>query len=305
MPGSYCYACGAHIRWYDNLPVLSYLILRGRCRGCKAPFSARYALVELLTACLFLAVFWQYRFSWATAAYLVLTGLLLIAALTDVDLWIIPDRISTGGAVAGAALALVLAFLPPVNPTAWILARCGPAPGNLWWGPAANSVVGALVGSGLLWGIALAGSVLFRQPAMGFGDVKLLVLIGAFTGWLVPILTIFLASLTGALYGLARIAWDGAGPRPGAEPNLPPASRTVEEMRRILDDDSEPARQGGRAFSPEEKVTLVRLLVTPPETPRRHHIIFGPHLAMAAWILMMFERPVSAWLRSYFSFPIF
>lgn len=300
LPGSYCYACGTPIHWYDNIPIFTYFILGGRCRACKAPFSIRYALIELLNACLFLAVFWQYQYSWATLTYLVLTGLLLIASFTDVDLWIIPDRITKGGAVAGIVLALVLTFLPAIDRTStgpWILAHCGPFTGAIWWVPVANSIVGALSGAGLLWLFGFLGSMIFRQPAMGLGDVKLLAMIGAFTGWLVPILSIFLAAMTGMFYGLGRMLFDQI--TRSKAPRVPdPLS--AEEVNALLSDDSEKTAPG-ETLSDSEKVLLTRLLTTPVSVSRRHHIIFGPHLALAAWILMMFERPVVQWLRHYFS----
>ena len=303
---------------------------------CKAPFSIRYALIEFLTGCLFLAVFCRYQISWAMLTYLVFTGFLVISTFTDVDYWIIPDRITKGGAATGIILALILAFIPPVDlehktpqrPATryegarfgalaahdsvgmrpakfatgrWIVAYSGPARGNHWWVPVTNSIVGAAVGSGILWAIAIAGSFVFRQPAMGLGDVKLLVLIGAFTGWLVPTLSIFLASLTGAAYGMSRILFErirAGATKTDAAPES--AVRTLEEIEAVLDDNSESARKRGWSFSPEEKAVLTRLLSAPAEGPRRHHIIFGPHLAMAAWVLMLFEKPVANWLAGYF-----
>ena len=102
-PRSYCYSCGSMISGWDNIPLISYLILRGRCRTCRVPFSARYAGIEFISGCLYMALFVQFWFCWALPLYFVFTSLLLIATFTDIDHWIILDRISLGGFVAGVA----------------------------------------------------------------------------------------------------------------------------------------------------------------------------------------------------------
>jgi leader peptidase (prepilin peptidase)/N-methyltransferase len=312
MPRSYCYSCGTTIRWYDNVPIVSYFILRGRCRTCRAPFSIRYAIVEFLSAVLFLAIFWQYRFCWAMPTYLAFTGLLVIATFTDIDHWVILDRISVGGAAAGILLALALAFVPPVDLRSWIVAHAGPAPDNswltgtsrlTWWSPVVNSAFGALSGSGLLWFIGFVGSIAFRKPAMGLGDVKLLALIGAFCGWRIAVLCIFLASLFGTVYGLGAILWDRrrrAAAEAASQETEDPEKR-LQEIKALLDDDSGAAKRRGWTFSAEEKVALTRILSAPPAeaVPTRHHLPFGPHLALAAWLLMLFEPQVMGWLRAY------
>jgi len=308
FPGSYCYNCGAPVRWFDNIPVWSYLVLRGRCRSCKSPFSMRYALVELLTGGLFLAVFLQYRFSWAAVFYLIFTGLLLVATFTDVDHWIILDRISLGGAAAALVLALLVHALPArphvfeIGP--WMPMIAGPAPGDRWWGPFANGAAGALAGSSLLWFIGLVGTILFRKPAMGFGDVKLLAMIGAFLGWQMAVLTIFAASFPGAAYGLGALLWPWL--RSLGKPRPPEAGpgRSFEEIQAILDDNAEAAQKRGWTYSEQEKTVLARILSAPARTgaSRTHHLPFGPHLAAAAWVLMLVGPALLKWLESYLVF---
>lgn len=304
LPASYCYACGAHIRWYDNVPVLSYLALRGRCRSCRAPFSSRYALIELLTGCLFLGVFVQFGFSWAMLTYLVFTGLLLISTFTDVDNWVILDRISLGGAAAGVVFALVLAFIPPFDPEDWILAHSGPAPGRAWWGPAANSLVGAASGAGLLWGIGFLGSVAFRKPAMGLGDVKLLALIGAFGGWAVALLSIFLGAIFGSIWGIGAIVWQRAATVSKADA---PTQASVDECQAAIDaalaDDGGATAKRGWAFDDHEKAVLAKLALRGAQAPPAptHHLPFGPHLALAAWVLLVLEPQVMGRLRDFFA----
>jgi leader peptidase (prepilin peptidase)/N-methyltransferase len=294
-PNSHCYTCGTPIRWYDNIPVLSYFLLGGRCRTCHVPFSMRYALVELLTGGLFLIVYLRFGYSWTTLSCWVFTGLLIIGTFTDIDGWIILDRITIGGAIAGIVFALVMAFLPYVEPpiagSRWVIAHAGPAPLGVWWGPVANSVVGALAGALLLWGIGFLGSIVFRKQAMGFGDVKLMLLFGAFLGWQLSIALIFLASFLGAVYGISMMAASAIvsrrKPLPTEEARQAESDRTVEEIRRVVDDPAE-----GPSFTNREKSVLVRTLAKPvvcavSESPR--HLPFGPHLAMAAWILMTYE----------------
>ncbi|MBN1867568.1 prepilin peptidase [Candidatus Sumerlaeota bacterium] len=294
FPRSYCYSCGTTIPWHDNVPVLSYFLLGGRCRVCRAPYSARYMLIELLTGFLFLGVFLQYRFAWVVPVYLVFTGLLLISTFTDIDNWVILDRVSLGGAAAGIALALVLVFLPPVDPARWIVAHAGPAPATAWWGPVANSVVGALAGASLLWIVGFIGSIVFRKPAMGFGDVKLLALIGAFTGWKIALLSIFVGSLLGSVYGLTALALDRLRSERAARVTTDESREMLSEIETILGVAPESEDQGQRSFSDREKAVLTRILSTPKArgARARHHLPFGPHLATAAWLLMVFEPRV-------------
>ena len=290
------------IRWFDNVPILSYLLLRGRCRSCLTPFSARYALIEFLTGLLFLAVFLRYGFCWPMLTYLAFTGLLLVATFTDFDHWIIPDRISWGGAALGLVLALALAFLPPVEPDRWIVAHAGPASAESWWGPLANALVGAAAGGGLLWTIGVVGSLVFRTPAMGLGDSKLLLVIGAFCGWQIAILSIFLGSVFGTVQGLWILLADRLERRPTPDEAPDDPARSIQDIEALLDDDSEAARQRGWTFGVREKAVLTRILAAPRQTlRRRRHLKFGPHLALAAWLLMLLERPVMALLIEYFA----
>jgi leader peptidase (prepilin peptidase) / N-methyltransferase len=222
-PSSHCPRCQSPLRWFDNLPLLSYLWLRGRCRGCAGPISPRYPLVELLTGLLFTAV--ALRFG---AAPMALVGCAFAAALVataaiDLDHQIIPDEISLGG------LALALVAVPL---TAWLSGESLPA-------ALARSLAGALLGGSLLWIVGFAharvSSALGREfehwpgegeplprfgsldywtwfPGIGFGDVKLLAMIGAVLGPLGVLETIVLASLVGLALGavvtVSRRTWD-------------------------------------------------------------------------------------------------
>ncbi len=205
-PGSRCPRCYSPIAGFDNIPIVSWIALRGECRQCGLPISARYPAVEALTGLLFLGAFladviWGPRETWgqippsqlAAAAYhSIFLALLVAAALIDYDLIIIPDEITVTGMVAGIGLAT---FWPQVRPAP---ANASGHLAGLWTG-----ILGLLVGAGLTQGIRLAFTVVFRREAMGFGDVTLMGMIGAFLGWQAAVLTFFL----GAFLGLGHALW--------------------------------------------------------------------------------------------------
>jgi leader peptidase (prepilin peptidase)/N-methyltransferase len=187
FPPSHCPVCNAKIRPYDNIPVVSYLILRGECRDCGARISARYPIVEFVTACLFAAA-WPLAggfLGWDFAAAIIMTGLGVAITGIDIDHKIIPDELSIGGLV----VALILAPL-----------RAGDWRGLLY------AALAAAFGAVLLLLVRLIGSAILKKEAMGLGDVKLIAMIGAFTGWQNVLLTIFLASLIGTIGGIIAIA---------------------------------------------------------------------------------------------------
>jgi leader peptidase (prepilin peptidase) / N-methyltransferase len=191
-PGSRCPACGAPIRWYQNVPLLSWAALRGRCAACAAPISWRYPLVEALTALLLLAL-WRGLgpgMAFTVAAPFALA--LLVLFFTDLDTRLLPDVVTLGGFFVGAALAW---FNPFLGDPGW---------GRLW-----QSLAGAAFGSGVLWGIGAFYSRLRGVEAMGLGDVKMMAMVGAFTGAPGVLFTLFAASVAGAAVGLAMIPLRG------------------------------------------------------------------------------------------------
>ena len=176
FPGSHCPKCGEPIRWYDNVPVLGYVLLRGRCRACREPISLQYPLVELATG-----LVWAGMFSYAGLSFEALRGTLLLTilfgiALTAARFYIIPDQFSLGGLVLG----LGLAFLP----------------GGI---DALDALIGAIVGFGLLGSVAVVGKWMLKKDAMGLGDIKMMAMVGAFLGWAGVLLTVFLGALLGAV----------------------------------------------------------------------------------------------------------
>jgi leader peptidase (prepilin peptidase)/N-methyltransferase len=216
-PGSRCPACKTPIAPRDNVPVLSYCWLRGRCRHCAAPIPPRYALVELATGLLFAAIAWRYGATLMTPVWFAFAAALVAAALIDHDHRVIPDEISVGG------LVLALLLVPAVHA----------AMGGSFGAALLRGVGGALLGGGLLWVVGFAharlsvaagrsfphwpgeGEALPRPgsldywtwfPGLGFGDVKLLAMIGAVLGPVGVLETIFAASLVGLVIGLAYAA---------------------------------------------------------------------------------------------------
>ncbi len=175
-PPSRCPKCGAGLAWYDNIPVLSWLLLRGRCRRCGEPISIQYPLVELTTGLLWAFLAWRYDLSPETLRGAVLGTILLGIALTDARAYIIPDEFTWGGLVLGLLFAVAGGF-PSLT----------------------QALIGAAVGFGLLWIVGTVGTWVLKQDAMGGGDIKMMAMVGAFLGWQGVLLTIFLGALLGSL----------------------------------------------------------------------------------------------------------
>jgi leader peptidase (prepilin peptidase)/N-methyltransferase len=193
-PRSACPRCGALIRWFDNVPVLSWLLLRARCRGCKAAISARYPLVEALTAALFVLAYrsWGPDMPTSIAVCAVLAALVAISFI-DLDHKRIPDVITKPGMVLGVVCAPFLAL----HPRDWIKDL---NPGmNAFFHAGAGLIAGYL----LILAIRILGKLAFRKEAMGLGDAKLLAFVGAFTGPQAAVYALILACLAGAVIGIA------------------------------------------------------------------------------------------------------
>jgi leader peptidase (prepilin peptidase) / N-methyltransferase len=201
-PGSACPQCKQFIRFYDNIPVLSWLILRGRCRDCRNWISPRYLVVELLTALLFLACYQHFGFALATVKYCVFGFLLLGLIFTDAETQLLPDKMT----IIGLALGLLFSLVVPVNDLVSQLLPglvSMPAFSTSWrWLSLLDAVTGAVVGASFIYG---AGAIYLRArgvEGMGFGDVKLMAMVGAFLGVRLTIFTIFAGSIAGSLFGL-------------------------------------------------------------------------------------------------------
>ena len=181
-PGSHCPKCHSNISPIDNIPLLSYILLKGRCRNCRSKISIQYPVVEFLTGLIYLIIYLIYGLSIQSLVYLILSSALIIIAFIDLNEQIVPDVIS----LPGIGVGLILSFFVPY--ISFI-----------------NSALGVVVGGGIILIIALVGSMIFKKEAMGGGDVKLAAMIGAFLGWRYAIISLFLGFFLGALTGIILI----------------------------------------------------------------------------------------------------
>ena len=206
-PGSHC-ACGAPIRWYDNIPILSWFLLRGRARCCGRPFSFRYPFVEALTAVLFLAC-WQLFPPAKAACGMVLCAALIAATFIDVDHMIIPEAFTLGLGVVGLLLSLAVPALHGQRHDLFVVASLRST---------VEGLTGLLIGSGLVLWIALLAEAVLKKEAMGFGDVKFVGAIGAFTGWHGAVAAVFGGAVLGTLWFALALLWQGLFRRPTPAP---------------------------------------------------------------------------------------
>ena len=180
---SRCPDCRHPIPWYDNIPLISFFILRGRCRFCRGPISLRYPFVESLNGLGYFFLVWKFGISPMVLVYALLFSSLVVVTFIDLDHQIIPDRITLPGIFIGLVSS---AFILPIS--------------------FLNSVFGLLLGGGLFYLVAV-----LSRGGMGGGDIKLMAMLGAFLGWQLTLLTIFIGALTGSLVGLFLMAFKGKG----------------------------------------------------------------------------------------------
>lgn len=202
-PGSACPKCKRGIRLYDNIPVLSWLILKGRCRNCKSPITPRYLLVELLVGVLFLSCYLHFGYTLSALKYCSFGFLLIGLIFTDAETHLLPDKLTFPGIALGLAFSLfvpvndlVSQFLPSA---AFMQSHSGIASPLLSF---LDSLVGAFAGSSFIYG---AGAIYLRArgvEGMGFGDVKLMAMVGAFLGLKLTVFTIFAGSIAGSIVGV-------------------------------------------------------------------------------------------------------
>jgi len=186
-PRSHCPSCGHQIAWYDNLPVVSFVLLRGRCRVCGVRISPLYPTVELLTGALAVALWMRLGTTLAFAGYFLFAAALVTITFIDLDHRIIPDVISLPGIVVGLAVSFVSPLVTPLGALLCVLA-----------------------GGGVLLGIATGYEMLRGREGMGGGDVKLLAMIGAFLGWQSVFVTLMVASLIGSIIGVGLMIYQRA-----------------------------------------------------------------------------------------------
>jgi leader peptidase (prepilin peptidase)/N-methyltransferase len=180
-PNSFCPACKKPILWYENIPVLSYIILRGRCSGCHKPISIHYPIVEVLTGCLFVYLFVRYNVALEFLFLALFFCALIVISGIDISYQIIPDSISLPGIIIGIAFSLIQGnFLP--------------------------GLIGMLFGGGLILLMRVIGGWVYKKEVMGLGDVYLAAMIGAFVGFPLIVAVIFVGALVGAVIGIIYIA---------------------------------------------------------------------------------------------------
>ena len=211
FPNSRCPSCGAALAFYDNIPVLSYVVLGGKCRGCKERISFRYPAVELLTAALFVAVAWHDGLSAALPFDLVFVSALVALVFIDAEHMILPNVITYPGIVFAIVARIVLPYLTGTPHFDDIPSLSGGALAGMpvWVVSLAGAVIGALIGGGSLWLMGWTWEKLRGIEAMGLGDVKMMFMVGAYLGWRLTILTIFVGVLTGSIIGIALMARQG------------------------------------------------------------------------------------------------
>lgn len=182
-PASHCPVCSSPIAPQDNIPVVSYLLLAGRCRACRAPISFQYPLIELANALGYGLILWRFGPTWQSAVYALLFSALLVITGTDLSHQIIPDVVTKPGIIAG------LLFATAVLPIGLL-----------------GALLGMAVGGGILWFLAWISPYIFGREGMGFGDVKLMAMVGAFLGWKPVLLSIMLGAVVGSVVGITLMS---------------------------------------------------------------------------------------------------
>jgi leader peptidase (prepilin peptidase)/N-methyltransferase len=211
FPSSHCPKCNASIKPFDNIPIISWLILRGKCRNCKATISARYPAVEALTALLYLATLWHAGWSYALPFELVFVTAIIPLVFIDAEHQILPNKITYPFMLFAIIARVVLPLLMnepyfddltngllqkfPTQPT-WVVSLIG-------------ALIGAIAGGGFLWLVGFLWEKLRGVEAMGLGDVKMMLGFGAFLGWRLTLLAIFIGVLTGSIVGIALMVKRG------------------------------------------------------------------------------------------------
>jgi leader peptidase (prepilin peptidase)/N-methyltransferase len=286
-PGSHCFACDTPIAWYDNIPLVSWLVLRGKCRHCGEAFSFRYFVVELISGLLFMFVMMKYvgmvTTQGAAAAGIIavvlhwfMVGGFIVLTFIDLDHKIIPDAVTLPGIVLGliasfAVPGLVMRFPPN-----------GPDVTHLWG--LLQGAIGMVVGGGGMWLIAIVGKAAFKKEAMGGGDIKLMAMVGAYMGWQLVLLTVLLSALSGTIVGIALMITDRVR-----------AQRLLEPLREIAEDDPDPKARADAKKQIEA--------IEAGQTGWSSQIPYGPFIVLGALAAFFFGPQIFAWYFGLFARP--
>ena len=208
FPSSTCPKCKASIKPYDNIPILSWLILGGKCRNCKEPIAIRYPVVEALTGIVFLLVFWQIGLTAFLPICFIFAAVMVSLVFIDAEHMILPNAITYPLFVFAILVRIIypLVFQPNYFSDMGFAPLTSMAGYPTWFVSLAGAVLGALAGGGSLWLVGELWKRLRGVEAMGLGDVKMMLGVGALLGWRLAVLAIFLAAFTGAVIGVAVIA---------------------------------------------------------------------------------------------------
>ncbi len=201
-PRSFCPACEKPVAWFDNLPIVSYALLRGKCRHCRAAIDWRYPLVEALTAAAFFWFVWHLGPTIAAAKYCVFSAILIALTFADLETRLLPDELTIGGAVIGVVFAF---FTPVIDSSVHLMAALAgfsPGPRTLSVG---ESLFAAIVPAGILWLTGYLFEKIRHREGLGFGDVKMMAMMGAFLGTRASLFALVAGSLLGSIVGLAYI----------------------------------------------------------------------------------------------------
>ena len=205
-PASKCVNCSKRVVWYDNIPVLSYLFLKGKCRHCQHKISALYPITELITGIVFLSLFHSVilvkgDLVCAYIFYLVFCCLLIVGSIVDLKLYIIPNEITYTGLILAPIAGLLCVGSRNLNNAQGYFDNSA----NQWLDSLQVSMIGIFVAGGMIFLCGIIGKLVLRKDAMGFGDVKLMGVIGGFIGWKLAVATFFLAPFFGLLFGIPRL----------------------------------------------------------------------------------------------------
>ncbi len=314
-PGSHCYQCGSHVAWYDNVPIVSYLVLKGHCRHCGAGFSSRYMWIELLTAILFLVFYLKFGLIWALPFHLIVVSLLIFGTFTDIDHYIIADSVTLGGLIFALGAAALLGFRGVVGQE-WLLAQELYLQADPFLSPARAlpphwqafgwSVASAGLGWGLLWSVALLGRLLFRKEAMGGGDIKLFAFLGAYLGALNCLWVLFLSAMVGSVLGISLLIAHRLVGREETEiielrPE-PPTGNSPSDDTEITTASAEQTE-----FFPQQTQAVpsaLTLKVVRNTAQQLHHFPYGPYIALAALVVLFFHQEINRHTREYLLLPL-
>ena len=208
-PGSRCPRCLTPIKPYDNVPVFGWLLLRGKCRNCSLPISSMYPIIEFLTGAIFVLTYYKFGLNLLALKWLLFSCLIIVLTVTDLRVRLLPDAVTFPGLVVGLLLSLRITIFDPTAGTLYFrllprLHRLPPYPALTF--NVLNAILGALLGSVLLWGAATLYRLIRHREGMGFGDVKMMAMAGAFLGRRETFLTILVGTLLGSGVGLSWVA---------------------------------------------------------------------------------------------------